>query len=318
MMQSDEEKEYLKANVSCAVVLERIPPVWHLDVKESTRDSLKYRRGEGEIVIVNHEGHGWWDPKSTAKGDVFGLVQHLDPSLNFGAVRRVLRPLAGLAPQFPRASGKAPEPSVPSPSIAQRWAQHSRLTIGSVVWAYLSRDRALPESILQTAIVADAIREGPHGSAWFAHRMDSAITGIEMRGPSWRNFSKGGDKTLFRFAASTGRRLAVCESAIEALSLAAYEGMRADTFYVGTAGGIGPGTLVALERELELRASDPASVLAGATNADEAGHRYADRLAELARVAGVRFERILPPGGVNDWNDHLCAGVIQPAEAISA
>jgi hypothetical protein len=96
MMQNDEEKEYLRANVSCAVVLERIPPVWQLDVKESTRDSLKYRRGDGEILIVNHDGRGWWDPKSTAKGDVFGLVQHLDPGLNFGAVRRVLRPLAGL------------------------------------------------------------------------------------------------------------------------------------------------------------------------------------------------------------------------------
>ena len=101
MMQNDQEKEYLRENVSCAVVLERMPPVWQLDIKESTRDSLKYRRGEHEIVIVNHGGRGWWDPKSTAKGDVFSLVQYLDPGLNFGAVRRVLRPLAGLAPEFP-------------------------------------------------------------------------------------------------------------------------------------------------------------------------------------------------------------------------
>ena len=45
-------------------------------------------------------------------------------------------------------------------------------------------------------------------------------------------------------------RLAVCESAIEALSLAAVEELRPDTLYTGTAGGIGPGTVAALQHEL--------------------------------------------------------------------
>ena len=320
MMQNDQEKEYLRTNVSCAVVLERMPPVWQLDVKESTRDSLKYRRGEGEIVIVNHDGRGWWDPKSTAKGDVFGLVQHLDPSLNFGAVRRVLRPLAGLAPEFPQHARTAPAPATAPLSMIQRWAQHSRLTCGSPVWTYLSRDRALPDTILHAAIVADAIREGPFGSAWFAHRMAGEITGIEMRGPAWRNFSKGGDKTLFRIAGEATQRvrLAVCESAIEALSLAAVEELRPDTLYTGTAGGIGPGTVAALQQELAMLSANPGADLIAATNADDAGHRYAERLEEFARAAGVRFERILPPGGVKDWNDHLRARANRSATAIPA
>ena len=37
----------------------------------------------GEIVIVTHGGAGWRDPNSDAKGDVFRLVQHLEPSVNF-------------------------------------------------------------------------------------------------------------------------------------------------------------------------------------------------------------------------------------------
>jgi hypothetical protein len=152
---------------------------------------------KGKTERVNHDGRGWWDPKSTAKGDVFGLVQHLDPGLSFGAARRVLRPLAGLAPDFPLHARTAPEPIAAPLSITQRWAQHSRLTLGSPVWTYLSRDRAMPDTILRAAIVADAIREGPFGSAWFAHRLAGEITGIEMRGPAWRNFPKGGDKTLF-------------------------------------------------------------------------------------------------------------------------
>ena len=101
MSEQDAEIEWLKAEVNCAALLERLPPVWRLDRAESTRRSLKYRRGEGEIVIVNHAGRGWWDPLSDRKGDVFTLVQHLDPGLNFGDARRVLRGFVGIAPAFP-------------------------------------------------------------------------------------------------------------------------------------------------------------------------------------------------------------------------
>jgi hypothetical protein len=40
-------------------------------------------------------------------------------------------------------------------------------------------------------------------------------------------------------------------------------------------------------------------------DADIAGRRYAVRLQEMAREAGVRFDQILPPDGLNDWNDGL-------------
>jgi hypothetical protein len=92
--------------VNCATLLERLAPGWRVDRRGSTRRALKYRRGNGEILIVNHDGRGWWDPLSAAKGDIFDLVQVLDPSLNFGQVRQVLRPFIGLAPTFPQ--GKRP------------------------------------------------------------------------------------------------------------------------------------------------------------------------------------------------------------------
>jgi hypothetical protein len=98
----DAELDQFRNGVSCAAVLERLPPAWRLDPKGSTRRALKYRRGEGEVVIVNHDGRGWWDPLSSTKGDIFDLVQFLDPSLNFGQVRKRLRPLVGLvAPTYP-------------------------------------------------------------------------------------------------------------------------------------------------------------------------------------------------------------------------
>ena len=95
MKDPQQEVEELRAGVNCATVLEKATPPWLLDRKESSQLCLKYRRGAGEIVIVTHGGAGWWDPNSDAKGDVFDLVQHLKPSLNFGEVRKALRPLRG-------------------------------------------------------------------------------------------------------------------------------------------------------------------------------------------------------------------------------
>jgi hypothetical protein len=184
------------------------------------------------------------------------------------------------------------------------------LSRGSPAWLYLSEQRLLPERILLAARAADAVREGPHGSAWFAHR-DAAgvLTGIEMRGPDYRNFSAGGGKTLFRLPGGPGPlpRVAVCEAAIDALSLAAIEQCRPDTLYAATAGGMGPATVTALQQILLDFASDPAAVLIAATDADTAGRRHAARLEVLAVEAGVSFHTLLPPAGLNDWNDAIRA-----------
>jgi hypothetical protein len=128
-----------------------------------------------------------------------------------------------------------------------------------------------------------------------------------MRGPDYRNFSAGGGKALFRLPGGPGPlpRVAVCEGAIDALSLAAIEQCRPDTLYAATAGGMGPKTIIALQQLPRDLADDPASLLIAATDADTAGRRHAVRLEVLAAEAGVRFETILPPDGLNDWNDAL-------------
>jgi hypothetical protein len=120
MSGQDAELEQLRHGISCAALLERGQPAWSLDKRGSTRRALKYRRGPGEVVIVNHDGRGWWDPHSTAKGDVFDLVQFLDPGLNFGQVRQVLRPLVGIPPSFPRALRESAR-TTSDAAISERW-----------------------------------------------------------------------------------------------------------------------------------------------------------------------------------------------------
>ena len=302
----DTELDQLRAGVSCAALLERLQPGWLLDKEGSTPKCLKYRRGAGEVLIINHGGRGWWDPMSDAKGDVFSLTQHLDPGLNFGQVRKLLRGMVGVRPsplELERNSGKPEKPAVP---VAQLWARRRRLSRGSASWGYLAGERAIPAGVLKAADLFDAVREGPYGSAWFAHRDHAGVlTGIDMRGPDWRGFSKQSDKSLFRLPGGTGRlaRLAVCEAPIDALSLAALEGLRADTRYVATTGGMGPLTFACLDQLLQDLVGQPDAVLVTATDADLAGDRHARCLAERAKAACVRWERLVPPDGQNDWND---------------
>jgi hypothetical protein len=59
-MPDNAELDLLRRGVSCAAVLEQFAG-WRLDARESTPRALKYRRGKGEIIIVNHDGRGWWD-----------------------------------------------------------------------------------------------------------------------------------------------------------------------------------------------------------------------------------------------------------------
>jgi hypothetical protein len=307
MSRQNDDIEQLKASVSCALVLERLQPDWRLDAAQSTRRNLKFRRGPGKILIVNHDGRGWWDPLSAAKGDVFSLAQYLDPSLDFPASYRVLSELVGLTPTLPSMLPVKRLALSPIP-IACRWERRSHLSCGSSSWRYLIDTRGLPALILRSASVADVVREGPRGSAWFAHR-DAAgrLTGIEMRGPDWRKFSAGGEKTLFRLSVGVAvpPRVVVCESAIDALSLAALEGPRPDTLYTATAGGMGPATMAALHHILAALAGERSATIVAATDADGAGRHHAARLEELAVKARVRFAEILPSGGLNDWNDAI-------------
>jgi hypothetical protein len=304
-MSDDVELQLFRSSVNCAAVLEGMVGGWKLDVRESTRRALKYRRAKGEILIVTHDGRGWWDPLSQAKGDIFDLVQHLDRSLNFGQVRQVLRRFVGVAPTYPRAIRKK-QGRGPNRPLQERWAKRPALRPGSSAWAYLADARCLPTAILAAATAQDAAREGYYGSAWFAHRADGAVSHVEVRGPDYKGSLAGGNKTLFLFAQASEdvRRVAITEGPIDALSLATLEGSRPDTLYVATGGGMGPGSLGALQAMLAHLATIPDAVIASAVDANVAGDRYAERHAELAADAGIRFERVRPPEGL-DFNDVL-------------
>jgi hypothetical protein len=139
-------------------------------------------------------------------------------------------------------SHSRPHRESPRRCCQRAWMRRRPLRLGSAAWHYLAGERRLPPSVLAEARLQDAVREGPYGSAWFAHRdAGGTLTGFEMRGPDCRRFSAGGDKTLFYFRGGAGLllRLAMCEAPIDALGLAALKEVRWGTLYLATGGGVG-------------------------------------------------------------------------------
>lgn len=288
------EIEELRQKVGCAALLEK--DGWKVDVKESTRRAIKYRR-DSNIIIVIHEGRGWFDPLSPAKGDVFSLAEHLGSAGFSDAYERVAEAV-GFVPGTP--VWRRPARSKALGSIAERWRHRIKPRPGSRTWRYLTDERGLPADIVKQAVASDHLREGPKGSMWAAHSDSAgALTGWEERGPAWRGFASDGAKELFRFGPARSERICITEAAIDAMSLAAIEIHRSDTLYVSTGGGWSPATDEAI-RSLAKRAN---AWLVAATDNNRQGDVYADRVRAIAAEVSAQYTRSRPCAG--DWNEDL-------------
>ena len=132
---------------------------------------------------------------------------------------------------------------------------------------------------------------------WAGHKDENGrIVGWEERGPEWRGFASGGGKVLFRLGPADATRLCVTEAAIDAMSLASIERLRSGTAYLSTGGGWSPST----DATLRALAAHPDVLLVAATDANDQGERYAERLRVLAEEAGCNWQRLRPTD--EDWN----------------
>ncbi|MCF3642875.1 toprim domain-containing protein, partial [Rhizobium sp. TRM95111] len=93
----------------------------------------------------------------------------------------------------------------------------------------------------------------------------------------------------------------ITESAIDAMSLAAFEGLREGSLYLSTGGGWSPAT----EAAVRVLASRPGAQLFAATDANSQGETFAGRLRGTASDVGCNWFRLTPPA--EDWNDALRA-----------
>jgi hypothetical protein len=284
---------YLKERVTCSAVLEKAG--FTIDLGESTRRAVKFRRGD-DIIIVIHDGKGWFDPLSDAKGDILSLIQHLDGVSFRDALNRAAEMIGFVSTVSPWTRSTC-ERAPPEP-LTERWCKRRKPWPGSATWRYLRGGRLLAETVLHAAIRQDCLREGPYGSMWAAHVDDRGeVAGWEERGPDWRGFATGGTKGLFRLGSPDAFRLCVTEAAIDAMSLASFEGLREGSLYLSTGGGWSPAT----ESALRSLAARPGARIFAATDANTQGEAFANRLRAIAEAADCDWIRLRPPA--DDWNE---------------
>ena len=291
-----EQIELLKREVTCEAVLQSRG--FSVDRKESTTKAIKYRDAHGHIAIVIHEGHGFFDPLSEAKGDIFSLMMHLDSVAFPQAVSR-MEQLVGAAFQ-PAEFVKKPKSRMTSQSIETRWYRKNGLYPESAGWRYLTQDRCIPAGILQSPYLRKKLRQTGRGTVCALHRtIGGTMTGWEYRGSDYRGFSSGGGKSLFYFGDRRSTRICITEAFIDAISLAAIEHRLSSSLYASTAGGWSPNTVA----EIGLWSTRVEELVAAFDN-DDAGDRSAERLEEIAQASGCRFLRLTPQ--TQDWNeDHV-------------
>lgn len=166
------------------------------------------------------------------------------------------------------------------------------------------------------------IRTDSHGYACCAHRLAGGqLVGYEFKGPrpageetakrSKTGFAKNGSKALFRVGVGEFRRIVICESAIDALSVAQYEGLRDGTRYASVYGSMGDDNIATL-REIARRY--PGLLWSCGFDADARGAEFTEQVRAIvvnedpsAMIEDVGLPEAPDPAHpFKDWNEVIC------------
>lgn len=275
------------------------------DPRESSRRSHVLRHAATDDKIVVRQGEGHWTYFSIRddhdNGTIIDFVQRRHHG-SLGEVRQELRGWLGTPrPPFEESLSPTRHPAEPSsPSAAQFEA--ARVADNS---PYLNARGIRPET-LRAPRFADSWRVDDRGSALFVHRDGAGeFTGFEIKNRGFSGFAAGGTKAAWQSATrSDDRALVIAESAIDALSYHQLHGQHAvHTRYLSTAGAPSGRQLELFD---QLMAKLPrGSVVVAAIDADEAGKRLSNKIANLtSHHSHLGFRHHAPSFG-KDWNDIL-------------
>lgn len=284
-----------------------------LDRRLSSRRYSVMRHANGDKLIVTRKPNRHWvyanAHDSRDRGTVVDFLG-LRERLSLGQIRQELRRWVGGGSAVATARLSLPE-LVPSSADVQHvvaaWERAAPVT-GDC--AYLITERCLPWTTLADPVFAGRLRVDARGNALFAHYGDDGLSGFEIKGPrGFTGFATGGVKQLFvSRPRPDDHTLIVCETAIDALSVAALEGTSRKRF-VSVAGQVSPAQLALLCRVAGKMPAGSRVLLA--MDNDQGGRRLAEAIGEsLQPVAtdGRTVTPYLPERSGEDWNDVLRRG----------
>lgn len=255
-------------------------------------DRKKWHTAQGTVSVTGLQFMNW--NRCRGGGGAIDLVMHLE-GLDFPAAVAWLRQHFSLpAPASPAQPTRRPM-LLPAPDAYRL----------SAVKHYLERQRALPGKLIQALVQSSALYADAHANAVFLLWGENhQPVGAELRGTGptrWLGLAPGSRRDLgyFRVRPAFPKTIALCESAIDALSCYL---LHPSCYAISTSGArADPGWLAAL-----LQQGLP--VYCG-FDADPAG----DQQAQLMMALHPEVRRLRP--SYHDWNDALQASPV-PTEPI--
>lgn len=282
---------------------------YEIDRRESWRGSSVLRRGADKIVVKrNGNGHYvFFSVRDVGdRGTVIDFLQRRR-HLSLGAVRQILRPWIGrpaASPQFSKLEPASPERM--HVEGAYRGMAHAQR------FPYLEHARCVPAAVLLSPRFAGRMRIDSLGNTVFPHFDAAGLCGYEVKNRGFTGFAAGGKKGLWlSHIRPDDRRLAIAESAIDALSYAAlFPDVEDRTRYASLGGRTSSRQMGLVEATI---ARLPAGTeIVAALDADDAGRQMVAVLREaVARVVSrtgrsdLIFQARLPPIEGEDWNQVL-------------
>ena len=271
----------------------------------SSRNSavLSHKSGDKIVVATDSDGHGVYFSvrDDSDHGTIVDFVQNRQ-NVGLKQVRQELRNWH----ELPRTQPDKYIPrDKPQPVSRDRLKVIKAASSFKVVQShpYLEK-RGISQSILKSDCFIGTVAIDNRGNAIFPHYDSNGMTGFTAKNENYTGFSKGGTKALWQSKQKEGdRRLVIVESPIDAMS---YHQLKSKdnphTRYISTGG-----TISSSQLELVETAMADMTTLGGeiviATDNDEAGHKLAKTLADVAKATS-RISRHVPKFG-QDWNESL-------------
>jgi hypothetical protein len=278
-----------------------------IDKRESSRGSTVMRLGQMKI-IVSRKSDGvftYWNVHDDQdKGTILDFIQHRNPGLNLGAVRKTLRAWLGSpapAPlELPLLHGGVKD-------LDEVRRRYHAMDLASR-HPYLEDERCIPAAVLQHWRFGGRIKTDDHGAAVFPHfDAQNELCGYELKNRGFTGFASAGRKGIWlSHVKPDDRRLVISESAIDAISHAVLFD-DPDARY-GSIGGRPTALQLEVLRRVFIGMPERSEIVA-AMDADKAGCDLADLLLSVFRRCGrpdLSFRRDVPVGA-KDWNDLLRA-----------
>ena len=299
----DEELERFKSEIDLRVYA--ASQGYELSRKDSWAGSAVMRHPNGDKIAIRREKDAHWmfySFKSDASGTIIDLVKHLH-GYSLGAARKELRAFMGLP--VPASHLYPPLASVVKDRIGVERAYKRMET--ALRHPYLEDERGIPGEILASPRFAGKVRIDARGNAIFPHFDGDGLSGFEIKNKGFTGFSTGGVKGIWMsHVEPDDKRIAFCESAIDALSFAVLFPDE-QTRYASISGRPSPAQIRLIRSAAAVMPS--ASIVIAAMDADTSGRALAEMVREAVKLTGredLRFEAEFP-AGFKDWNEQLYA-----------